>query len=93
MGLSATDPWHGKIRWAAGIPILGKWTSRSIFDKVGLAHGGPRSHHRLQDSAAKIPLEKHMTAPEEIAAMIVFLLSARAAHITAQHTFVDGGHV
>jgi hypothetical protein len=31
-----------------------------------------------------------MTAPEEIAAMVVFLLSARAAHITAQHIFLDG---
>jgi L-fucose dehydrogenase len=34
-----------------------------------------------------------MTAAEEIAAMVVFLLSARAAHITAQHIFEDGGYV
>jgi L-fucose dehydrogenase len=34
-----------------------------------------------------------MTTPDEIAAMVVFLLSARAAHITAQHIFVDGGYV
>jgi L-fucose dehydrogenase len=34
-----------------------------------------------------------MTAPEEIAAMVVFLLSVRAAHITAQYIFVDGGNV
>ena len=29
-----------------------------------------------------------MTSPDEIAAMVVFLLSARAAHITGQHVFV-----
>ena len=34
-----------------------------------------------------------MTTPDEIAAMVVFLLSASAAHITAQHIFVDGGYV
>ena len=43
--------------------------------------------------AAKIPLEKRMTAPEEIAAFVVFLFSARAGHINAQHIFVDGGYV
>jgi L-fucose dehydrogenase len=34
-----------------------------------------------------------MTSPDEIAAMVVFLLSVRAAHITGQHLFVDGGYV
>jgi L-fucose dehydrogenase len=34
-----------------------------------------------------------MTSPDEIAAMAVFLLSARSAHITGQHVFVDGGCV
>jgi L-fucose dehydrogenase len=34
-----------------------------------------------------------MTAPDEMAAIVVFLLSARAAHITDQHVFVDGGYV
>ena len=34
-----------------------------------------------------------MTSPDEIVAMVVFLLSARAAHITGQHVFVDGGYV
>ena len=48
---------------------------------------------KLQSVLAKIPLEKRMTSPDEIAAMVVFLLSARAAHITGQHMFVDGGYV
>lgn len=53
----------------------------------------PHPDEKLKSILAKIPLEKRMTAPEEIAAMVVFLLSARAAHITAQHIFVDGGYV
>jgi L-fucose dehydrogenase len=52
-----------------------------------------RPEEKLQAILAKIPLEKRITAPEEIAAMVVFLLSPRAAHITAQHIFVDGGYV
>jgi len=48
---------------------------------------------KLNEILFKIPLEKRMTAPEEIAAMVVFLLSARAGHITGQHLFVDGGYV
>ena len=53
----------------------------------------PHPEEKLQSILAKIPLEKRMTAPEEIAAMVVFLLSARAGHITAQQVFVDGGYV
>ncbi len=34
-----------------------------------------------------------MTTPEEIAAMVVFLLSPRAGHITGEHLLVDGGYV
>jgi L-fucose dehydrogenase len=53
----------------------------------------PNPDQKLQTILAKIPLEKRMTTPEEIAAMVVFLLSARAGHITGQHIFVDGGYV
>jgi L-fucose dehydrogenase len=42
---------------------------------------------------ARIPLEHRMTLPEEIAAMVCFVLSPRAGHITGQHLFVDGGYV
>lgn len=53
----------------------------------------PNPSEKLEVTLRKIPLEKRMTTPDEIAAMVVFLLSARAAHITAQHIFVDGGYV
>jgi L-fucose dehydrogenase len=48
---------------------------------------------KLQDITRRIPLGKRMTTKEEIAAMAVFLLSAKASHITGQHLFVDGGYV
>jgi L-fucose dehydrogenase len=53
----------------------------------------PNPQEKLQSIVAKIPFEKRMTLPEEIAAMVVFLLSPRAGHITGQHLFVDGGYV
>ena len=34
-----------------------------------------------------------VATPAEIAAMVVFLLSEKAGHITGQHLFVDGGYV
>jgi L-fucose dehydrogenase len=53
----------------------------------------PNPEEKLQHIVSKIPLGKRMTTPEDIAAMVVFLLSARAEHITGQHVFVDGGYV
>ena len=53
----------------------------------------PNPDEKLKTILAKIPLQQRMTAPEEIAAMVVFLLSGRAGHITGQHLFVDGGYV
>jgi L-fucose dehydrogenase len=53
----------------------------------------PNPQEKLAGIVAKIPLNKRMTKPEEIAAMAVFLLSAQAAHITGQHLYVDGGYV
>ncbi len=48
---------------------------------------------KLNVILSKIPLEKRMTTSEEIAAMVVFLLSAKSSHTTGQHLFVDGGYV
>lgn len=42
---------------------------------------------------AKIPYEKRMTTCEEIANMVVFLLSPRSSHTTGQLIHVDGGYV
>lgn len=48
---------------------------------------------KLRAIEQRIPLGHRMTTAEEIADMAVFLLSARASHITGQHLFVDGGYV
>ena len=52
----------------------------------------PDPEQKLKSILSKIPLGKSMTAPEDIASMAVFLLSAKAGHITGQHIFVDGGY-
>lgn len=48
---------------------------------------------KLKSVTEKIPLEKRMTTPEEIANMVVFLLSDRSSHTTGQIIHVDGGYV
>jgi len=53
----------------------------------------PNSEEKLKTILTKIPLEKRMTTSEEIAAMVVFLLSNKSSHTTGQHLFVDGGYV
>ena len=53
----------------------------------------PNPKEKLDLILSKIPLEKRMTTAEEIAAMVVFLLSAKSSHTTGQHLFVDGGYV
>jgi NAD(P)-dependent dehydrogenase (short-subunit alcohol dehydrogenase family) len=53
----------------------------------------PDPEQKLATIVSKIPLGKRMTGAAEIAAMVVFLISAQAAHITGQHLFVDGGYV
>jgi len=53
----------------------------------------PSPEEKLKSVVAKIPLDKRMTTPTEIADMVTFLMSPRAGHITGQHVFVDGGYV
>jgi L-fucose dehydrogenase len=53
----------------------------------------PNSEEKLKTILTKIPLEQRMTTSDEIAAMVVFLISARSSHTTGQHLFVDGGYV
>ncbi len=53
----------------------------------------PNPEEKLKSITDKIPLEKRMTTPEEIANMVVFLLSAKSSHTTGQLIHVDGGYV
>jgi L-fucose dehydrogenase len=53
----------------------------------------PNPKEKLANIISKIPLEKRMTTSEEIAAMVVFLISPKSSHTTGQHLFVDGGYV
>jgi len=53
----------------------------------------PNPEEKRREVVARIPLGKRMTQPEEIASMVLYLISAQASHITGQHLFVDGGYV
>jgi L-fucose dehydrogenase len=53
----------------------------------------PNPGEKLQTILTKIPLAQRMTTPEEIAAMVVFVISTKSSHTTGQHLFVDGGYV
>jgi L-fucose dehydrogenase len=62
-------------------PLYKQWVSTFPDPEAKLAH-----------IVSKIPLGKRMTQPAEIAAMVLFLISSQASHITGQHIFVDGGY-
>jgi L-fucose dehydrogenase len=53
----------------------------------------PNPDEKLNTILSKIPLEKRMTKGEEIAAMVVFLISAQSGHTTGQQLYIDGGYV
>lgn len=48
---------------------------------------------KLLQISSKIPLQNRMTTTEEIANMVVFLLSRKSSHTTGQLIHVDGGYV
>ncbi|HEY4194273.1 MAG TPA: SDR family oxidoreductase [Mucilaginibacter sp.] len=52
----------------------------------------PNPDEKLNLIVSKIPLEQRMTTAEEIANMVVFLLSERSSHTTGQLIHVDGGY-
>lgn len=47
---------------------------------------------KLKSITDQIPFGKRMTTAEEIAAMVVFLLSEKSSHTTGQIMYVDGGY-
>ena len=52
----------------------------------------PNPEEKLRSITDKIPLGRRMTTEEEIANMVVFLLSERSSHTTGQIIYVDGGY-
>ena len=52
----------------------------------------PNPEEKLRSITDKIPLGKRMTTAEEIADMVIFLLSERSSHTTGQFIHVDGGY-
>lgn len=53
----------------------------------------PDPETKLAEIVENIPLGKRMTTAEEIASMVVFLVSNRSSHTTGQLIHVDGGYV
>ncbi|TCN59583.1 SDR family oxidoreductase [Flavobacterium circumlabens] len=49
-------------------------------------------NEKLKQITDKIPFENRMTTAEEIANMVVFLLSEKSSHTTGQLIYVDGGY-
>jgi L-fucose dehydrogenase len=54
--------------------------------------GGRGEYVRRAAIERRIPLQRRMTLPREIADSVVFTLSPRAGHTTGQWLFVDGGY-
>jgi L-fucose dehydrogenase len=52
----------------------------------------PNPEETLKKITDKIPLERRMTEPMEIANAVAFLLSERSTHTTGQLFYVDGGY-
>ena len=64
-------------------PLYRKWLDTSFEDPAA----------EEKKITQKIPFEKRMTTKEEIAAMVVFLLSDKSSHTTGQLISVDGGYL
>lgn len=53
----------------------------------------PNPDETLAQINNRIPLGNRMTTPDEIAQMVIFLLSKKSSHTTGQLIHVDGGYV
>lgn len=89
--LALTREWAAELaKYGIRVNAIVPAEAMTPFDRRWL-ESSSLPQEKLQSMLGKISFEKRMSAPEEIAAIVVFLLSARAAHITAQHIFVSGG--
>jgi len=61
-----------------------------LYDKWIKTFDNPEE--KLEGITKNIPLEHRMTTAQEIADMVVFLLSEKSSHTTGQLIFVDGGY-
>lgn len=52
----------------------------------------PDPKKKIREIEDKIPFEKRMTTPKEIANTVTFLLSEKSSHTTGQLIYVDGGY-
>ncbi|MDX2262329.1 MAG: SDR family oxidoreductase [Gemmatimonadales bacterium] len=91
--LALTREWavellHAGIRVNAVIPAE---VMTPLYAQWLATHADPEAKRAAIE--AKIPLEQRMTTAEEIAAAVVFLLSAKSGHTTGQQLHVDGGYV
>ena len=77
-----------KIRVNAVVPAE---VMTPLYEKWLSGFSDPQS--KLEDITSNIPLGNRMTTKEEMASMVVYLLSKQASHITGQLLFVDGGYV
>ncbi len=91
--LSLTREWAvellpSSIRVNAVLPAE-VWTP--LYESWLKSFPDPKEKKRQIES--RIPLGNRMTTAEEIANMVVFLLSDRCSHVTGQWMSVDGGYV
>jgi len=89
--LALTREWAAELT-EYGIRVNAIFSSEAMasLDRQGVETSS-RAQEKLQSTPGRNPSEKRISAAGEIAAIAVFLLSARAAHITAQHIFANGG--
>lgn len=90
--LSLTREWAASLRdWGVRVnAVIPAEVMTPLYEKWLATFDNPEE--KLSEITRRIPLGQRMTAAEEIADTVVFLLSDRASHTTGQWLFVDGGY-